>query len=194
MKHKRMQKGTVAILTALCLMFTACGTSASGEQEAVLQESAAEMTDSGTSFETAADDSSSQTELTERETAAETEEVDILPEEDAYAYSLIVSINPECELYYDASDVVVGIAYLNEDAKTAYLENEWIGLSLEESMTQLVTAAQEKGFMKEPAVRIELAKVSDAEAVQDSSMLDRAETVITQTLSGEARADWTARY
>ena len=188
MKHKRMQKGTVAILTALCLVFTACGTSASREQGAVLQESAAEMTDSGTSFETAADDSSSQTELTETETAPETETVDIIPEAGAYAYSLIVSINPECELYYDAQDVVVGFAYLNEDAKTAYYQPEytWIGLSLEDSMTQLITAADKAGFIKEePTVKIELASVTDGNAVTDSSMLDRAEAAITKTLVPE---------
>ncbi|MCR5254460.1 MAG: hypothetical protein K6D96_00880 [Acetatifactor sp.] len=190
MKREKTGTKVVALLIGLCLILSGCGAAGSDEQDVAVQESTVTSEDAGSETEIATGSDSDVTDSSDEEPAAEAEEVvDIIPAEGTYAYSIIVSINPQCELYYDRSDVVVGIAYLNEDAKTAYLEKEWIGLSLEESMAQLITATEEAGFMKEPTVSLELAKVGDEDAVSDSAMLDRAEQAITETLSGEETAD-----
>ncbi len=183
MKQKKIWNLCICLLTTVSLCLAACGSTSEQKTEAV---SSAETTVASTAK---SGDIGSSTEITATVDSESTEEeIDIIPAESEYAYSLIVSINPECELYFDAHDVVVGFAYLNEDAKTAYYQPDytWIGLSLEDSMTQLITAADKAGFIKEePAVKIELASVTDGNAVTDSSMLDRAEAAITKTLVPE---------
>ena len=125
------------------------------EPEASIQESqdTRESTDAATSEETV--DSETEEEIS----------YDIIPE--TYAYSLTVSINPLVELYFDAENTVVGIAYLNQDAVDAYKEEEIVGNKLEEGMKLLMNATAEKGYIKEDAtVVIELSKVS--EDIQES--------------------------
>ena len=155
MKQKRLRNLCICLLTTMAMCLAACGNTAgqtpagNASTETSAVTAAAQSGDGGATTEVVAT-------ATQASESAE-EEIDIIPAESEYAYSLIVSINPECELYFDAHDVVVGFAYLNEDAKTAYYQPEytWIGLSLEDSMTQLITAADKAGFIKEePAVKI----------------------------------------
>ncbi|MBP5197602.1 MAG: hypothetical protein J6033_00970, partial [Lachnospiraceae bacterium] len=140
MKREKTGTKVVALLIGLCLILSGCGAAGSDEQDVAVQESTVTSVDTESETEIATGSESDTAEVSDEDTLEEVEEVvDIIPAEGTYAYSIIVSINPQCELYYDHSDVVVGIAYLNEDAKTAYLEKDWIGLTLEESMAQLIT-------------------------------------------------------
>lgn len=94
------------------------------------------------------------------ETETEDMSFDIIPE--SFAYSITVSINPLVELYFDVDDVVVGVAYLNEDAIAAYQELDVIGSDLETGMEMLIQAAVDDGYLKNDGnVEIELAKVGN---------------------------------
>lgn len=109
---------------------------------------------------------------------------DVIPKE--FAYSLTVSINPLVELYFDAQDTVIGVAYLNQDAIDAYQELELVGKNMEDGMDLLVTTAVDKGYLKEDGtVDIELAKIGTQEKEIDSSILTNASKTVNQTLSAK---------
>lgn len=107
----------------------------------------------------------------------ETKATSLVP--DKYAYSLVVTINPEVELYFDEKDIIIGLDYLNKDAEDAYKNVSIVGKSLDEGMPVIIDSAVDKGYLsKDGQVSVELAKVSDKEAVKDSKMLGEAEVVI----------------
>lgn len=119
--------------------------------------------------------------LTEVEEVDEPEEVvlDVIPEE--YAYSLTVSINPEVKLYFDASDVIVGVEYKNEDAIDAYADLELVGASSKDGLNQLIDAAVEKDYLKDDGqVSIELTEVVDETAITDNTPLIQAQEIIAE--------------
>lgn len=82
---------------------------------------------------------------------------------DEYAVSVIVTINPQIKLYADVNRLIVGVEYLNEDAKTAFSPIDFIGNTVEEAMHQIVDAAIEKHFLTDGKdVGIEVAEIKDA--------------------------------
>lgn len=86
--------------------------------------------------------------------------IDIIP--DIFAYAITVSINPQVELYFDANDDVVGIAFLNEDAIDAYQKLDMLGENYEESMNMLIQSAADEGYLKENGtIDIELTEVGN---------------------------------
>lgn len=81
-------------------------------------------------------------EIAENPTESEQQIVeDIIPEE--YAAALIITINPKIKLYVDSDNVVIGVEYMNEDAKVVAAEIELVNHPLEESVEKLVVAATE---------------------------------------------------
>lgn len=106
--------------------------------------------------------------------------LDIIP--DDYWYSLTVKINPFVELYFDKTDIINGIAYLNEDAIEAYSTEDIVGKSRDEGVQKLVTLAIDKGYIKdEPSIDVELCKLSDeAKDSVDASVLVEVTTAINE--------------
>lgn len=81
---------------------------------------------------------------------------------DDYAVTVIVTINPQIKLYADADQRIVGVEYLNEDAKTAFSDIDFIGITMEEGMYQIVDAAIEQHFLTDgKAVDIEVTEIID---------------------------------
>lgn len=81
-------------------------------------------------------------EIAETPTESEQQIVDdIIPKE--YAAALIITINPKIKLYVDSDNVVIGVEYMNEDAKVVAAEIELVNHPLEESVEKLVVAATE---------------------------------------------------
>ena len=87
----------------------------------------------------------------ETETASDTEEAtteseqevdDIIPEE--YAAALVITINPKIKLYVDSDNVVIGVEYLNEDAKAVAAGIELANHPVEETVEKLIVAATEQ--------------------------------------------------
>lgn len=180
MMRKHFSK-LMAVMLAVGMIFTGCGSSAdqSEKDAATISTSATEAASS----ETTVTDTER---LAEAETETETEtgcEYDIIPEE--FAYSLTVSINPLVELYFDAADVGIGVAYLNEDAVDAYKDLELVGTSYDEGLELLVDTAVEKGYLKDEGnVKIELAKVGTQEKpeVEEKAPLVNASKAVTQAI------------
>lgn len=79
------------------------------------------------------------------EPVSETTETQVAMAEDViptdYAAAIIVTINPQVKLYVDVGNTIVGIEYLNEDARTAYAGIDFSGRTVEEGMEQLIDAA-----------------------------------------------------
>lgn len=108
-----------------------------------------------------------------------TEKGDINEVPEKYAYSLIIVINPEVELYFDEKDTIIGMEYHNDDAINAYKELEIIGKTIDEGMVLIIESSIEKGYLKaDGQVSVELAKVMDEEQVKDSAMLSEAQRII----------------
>jgi len=109
--------------------------------------------------------------IVEEEASSPVEDIlDVFPED--YAYSITVSINPMIELYLDHEDAIVGVAYLNDDAIDAYKELELIGSSLSDCMNMIVTAATDKGYLKEGGqVEVELSRIAEGADVNEEEVL-----------------------
>ena len=119
---------------------------------------------------------------------------DLIPTD--YAATMIVTINPQVKLYLDSNHIIVGIEYLNEDARIAYAGIDFFGKSVEEGMEQLVDAAAEKEFLiNGKEVSIDVAEVRDEnydytaacakaeEAIAEATKNCRIEAVISAKVS-----------
>ena len=84
----------------------------------------------------------SETVAEKEEPATETGETQKVTVEDQiptdYAAAIIVTINPQVKMYVDVNNTIVGIEYLNEDAKTAYAGIDFLGKTVEEGMGEVV--------------------------------------------------------
>lgn len=81
-----------------------------------------------------------------------------------YAMAAEITINPKLKLYFDSDKVVIGVEYLNEDAKIAFQEVDFLNVTLDECMKKLVDAAVEHEFLAD-GKNVDI-KVVD---IQDSS-------------------------
>jgi len=61
---------------------------------------------------------------------------------------LEIEINPKFELYLDTDTLISAVCCLNEDAKTLFADIDVLKLYYYEAMEKILTAAQEKGFLK----------------------------------------------
>lgn len=118
------------------------------------------------------------------EPVSETTETQVAMAEDViptdYAAAIIVTINPQVKLYVDANNTIVGIEYLNEDAKTAYAGIDFSGITVEEGMEQLIDAAVEKEFLTDgKEVSIDVAEVRD-ESYDYETTCSKAEAAVEE--------------
>lgn len=165
------RKWMAAMCLALVLGLGACGQS--GE---AVNPSATESTSGGEETAPTVTDSvqaASEHETESRQEATEPEEVQI-PEE--YALAVIVTINPQVKLYLDADNVIVGVEYLNEDAKTAFSDIDFSDVTVEEGMEKIIHAAVEKEFLTDGKdVSIEVSEIRD-ESCDGEAVCAEAET------------------
>lgn len=146
---KRWLVGMTLLMT---LMLGACGKS-----EEVLENNQSELeTVTGITAENIESEMSS---LEETDPVSETTEGQV---PDVYAMAVVVTINPQVKLYLDTDNVIVGVEYLNEDAKTAFADIDFSNVTVEEGMEKIIAAAVEKEFLTDGKdVSIDVAEVKD---------------------------------
>lgn len=172
MKHKRL----IALLV-IALGLTGCGKKSSDDSSNTPTD-ATEITS-----ETTTENSSETTEATTEES------LNIIPEE--YAYALTVTINPEVKLYFDGSDSIVGVEYMNADAEDAYSELNLVGSTFDEGFNMLIDAAIEKEYLKvDGPVSIELSEVKDTTVIKDTSKLQEAKAVVNECIVAKEDFEW----
>ena len=123
----------------------------------------------------------------ETETASETEEApteneqvveDMIPEE--YAAALVITINPKIKLYVDSDNVVIGVEYLNEDAKAVAAGIELANHPVEETVEKLIVAATEQEFLTDGKnVDVDVAEIKDEE-YDSKSVCETVEAVVEE--------------
>lgn len=85
---------------------------------------------------------------------------DVIPED--FAASVIVTINPQVKLYLDKDNVVIGVEYLNEDAKVAFANVNFSDVTIETCMDEMISAAVENEFLTDGKdVSIEISEIKD---------------------------------
>ncbi|MGN1148380.1 MAG: hypothetical protein ACI4TB_08155 [Lachnospiraceae bacterium] len=135
-------------LVIMCLFLTFV-LSACGKDADITEEAISEMTEEALNVETEAS-----------EEAKEAVEAQV-PEE--YAMAVIVTINPQVKLYLDADNVIIGVEYLNEDARTAFSDIDFSNVTVEEGMGKIIEAAVEKEFLTDgKEISIDVAEIRDA--------------------------------
>ena len=76
---------------------------------------------------------------------------------------IYLSINPEIALFIDGEERVIGVEFLNEDAKTAYGDLELGGIPYQESAGKIIEAAIEKQYLKADGnVSVEVSVLTEA--------------------------------
>ena len=70
---------------------------------------------------------------------------------DNYASVVLVTINPEVRLYLDENDKVLAVEPVNADAKTITKELELEGKEFKNVVKEIVTSANQNGFIKKDA-------------------------------------------
>ena len=86
-----------------------------------------------------------------------------------YASVLVLSINPQFELYLDLSNNVLAINPLNDDAKSFVNDIDLKDAKLGSIIEQIITLANTKGFIKSDAntISFELSEVKNSELKKD---------------------------
>lgn len=135
----------------------------------------------GTSKGVSSEEGTGASSESEQSSAAVSEEVqDQIPEE--YAMAIIVTINPKVKLYLDADGIITGVEYLNEDAKTAFATIDFSGMTMEQGMNEIVTAAVETEFLADgKTVSIDIAEIKD-ESCDGAQLCAEAETAVTEAI------------
>lgn len=93
-----------------------------------------------------------------------------------YATVLLVTINPQFKLYLDASNKVLAVEPVNDDAKAVAKDNTFTG-ELDAVIEKIVTAANDGGFVKENAtVNFEVTELVNKE-VKTDELLANVKTI-----------------
>lgn len=99
-----------------------------------------------------------------------------------------MTINPEVKLYMDSGNKILAVEYLNDDAKSAYSDAQFIGLTLNDGIALIVETAIDKDYLKSGHdVTIEINDVKDSLAEQQE-ILSSAESATLQVLEEKAFA------
>lgn len=115
----------------------------------------------------------------------------VIPTE--YTYAITVSINPEIELYIDDSDCIVGVKYLNDDAKLAYGDLSLVGTNLDKGLNSILDSAIEKDYLKQDSpVSIELSDVKAGKSIVANDKLVEAKTMVSDHIAEKEEFDWKA--
>lgn len=113
--------------------------------------------------------------MTGQETIVETKGEQV-PE--TYAVAVVVTINPQVKLYLDANSVIVGVEYLNEDAKAAFSDVDLTNVTMEDGMEKIISAAVEKNYLSDGKdVSIDVAEVKN-ETSDAVAICKKAETAV----------------
>ena len=100
-----------------------------------------------------------------------------------FAYTVLVTINPEIKLYMDENDKILTVEYLNDDAKTAYSDKEIVGLTLDDGLAGIVETAIEKEYLKNGKdITVELDDIK-SDVVNKDAVLSSADSTIKTVLS-----------
>ena len=123
---------------------------------------------------------SSESTVGNQETATEIKEQttveDVIPED--YAASVIVTINPQVKLYLDKDNVVIGVEYLNEDAKAAFAKVNFSDVTIEVCIDEMISAAVESEFLADGKdVSIEISEIKDG-SIDSEKLCEQVETVV----------------
>ncbi|MDO5382124.1 MAG: hypothetical protein Q4F06_05315 [Eubacteriales bacterium] len=102
-----------------------------------------------------------------------------------YVMAIVVTINPKVKLYLDANSKIIGVEYLNEDAKTAFSEISFSGMTVEEGMEKIVGAAVETQFLTDGKdVNIDILEVRDA-SCDSASVCEEAGAAATKAVASK---------
>ena len=113
---------------------------------------------------------------TATEIKAQTTVEDVIPED--YATSVIVTINPQLKLYLDKDNVVIGVEYLNEDAKAAFAKVNFSDVTIEVCIDEMISAAVESEFLADGKdVSIEISEIKDG-SIDSEKLCEQVETVV----------------
>ena len=115
------------------------------------------------------------------ETNTQVSDEDIFIKPNNYSYVLVVTINPQFKLYLDNDDNVLAVEALNKDAEEIIELITFENKDVENVVQQVVTVANEKGFIKEDAtVKFIVEDVIDAN-VNTTEVLDKVKTITNDT-------------
>lgn len=115
--------------------------------------------------------------MTGQETTVETKGEQV-PE--TYAVAVVVTINPQVKLYLDANSVIVGVEYLNEDAKTAFSDVDLTNVTMEDGIEKIISAAVEKNYLSDGKdVNIDVAEIKN-EASDAVAICEKAENAVVK--------------
>lgn len=113
----------------------------------------------------------------------ESGESDISEFPEDFAYTVLVTINPEMKLYMNESDKILAVEYLNDDAKAAYSDKEIIGMTLEDGLAGIVETAIDKEYLKDGrSITLELDEVKTDSGDKDT-VLSSADNAIKAVLT-----------
>ncbi|MGN0166664.1 MAG: hypothetical protein ACI4AB_01360 [Acetatifactor sp.] len=108
-----------------------------------------------------------------------TEDTEEMP---AYVSIVRITINPQLELYLDAEDKIVDVAYLNKDAEDAFSGLKMKDLSLEDAVRQIVTVSFEEGYLTEgKSITVDFAEQDEKADLPDK--MEMIKTVVREELS-----------
>lgn len=102
---------------------------------------------------------------------------------DDYAYTMLVTINPELKLYMDESDKIIAVEYLNDDAEAAYSNEEIVGLTLADGLADIVESAIEKEYLQDGKdITVEIGETK-SDVVNTDTVLSSANSAIVTVLT-----------
>lgn len=154
-----MKKKKIVLLMCIIMSFLLC---ACGKAQDVEESQSSEST---------VENKEAATEIEEQTTVE-----DVIPED--YAASVIVTINPQVKLYLDKDNVVIGVEYLNEDAKAAFAKVKFSDVTIEVCIDEMISAAVESEFLTDGKdVSIEISEIKD-ESIDSEKLCEQVETVV----------------
>lgn len=173
MKEKIMRVFTALLLALLLLSMTACGTTNNNQSQ---------------------EPSSSE------QISIEIVEEHWIDETKNYTVAVQITINPDAILYLKG-ETVVGISYLNDDAKDIYFTELVIGKDYNEALCNLFKTASNAGVLKEDGkVSVEIVETKTTNEPLDfvyDTPIEALETVNTETgnnatavLGGKTEDEW----
>lgn len=118
--------------------------------------------------------------VTESQEDTEIAGENVIPEQ--YAMTVVITINPQVRLFLDESQNIVGVEYMNEDAKDAFGNLELVGTSMEEGIGQVIEAAIDQQYLTEgKEVDLDVEEVRDESSYSDE-LCAELEQIVTQTV------------
>ncbi len=88
--------------------------------------------------------------------------------------SVVLTINPSIELFYDTDYNVVSCEYINEDAKDAWSDIDVTGKNVSDVLEELITVAKEKEYLNYDNKDIQITLTKEDSVLQEtiSQMID----------------------